>query len=124
MSSFKEIVFIVQKSQTQSLGFERIAMEMARAIEADLKTRLVIVSPPQRIPFKTSFPLLESWLKNLNFLFACFFASLGKELVYIMGKDAGICLPVIRMFSTAKIFTQIHYRYFHRGQPRLVINLD
>lgn len=111
MSSFKEIVFIVQKSQTQSLGFERIAMEMARAIEPDLKTKLVLVSPPQRIPFTSSFPRFEVWLNYLNFLFACFFASLGKELVYVMGKDAGICLPVIRMFSSAKIFTQIHYRH-------------
>lgn len=111
MSSFKEIVFIVQKSQTQSLGFERIAMEMAREMETELKTRLVIVSPLQRIPFRTSFPLFETWLNYLNFLFACIFASLRKELVYIMGKDAGICLPLIRMFSTAKIFTQIHYRH-------------
>lgn len=111
MSSFKEIVFIVQKSQTQSLGFERIAMEMARAIEPNLKAKLVIVSPPQRFSFRTSLPLLGSLIKYLNFLMACFFASLGKDIVYVMGKDAGLILPLIRLFSRAKLFTQIHYRH-------------
>jgi len=111
MSSFKEIVFIVQKSRTQSLGFERIAMELSRAIEPHLKAKLVVVAPPQRIPFKSSFPLFASLIEYLNFLFACFFSALGKDMVYILGKDAGLSLPVIRLFSGARLFTQIHYRH-------------
>ncbi|MEO1215615.1 MAG: hypothetical protein AAFY45_18925 [Bacteroidota bacterium] len=111
MSSFKEIVFIVQKSETQSLGFERIAMEMARAIEPNLKAKLVVVSPPPKFALNTSLPLFGSLITYLNFLFACLFSSLGKDLVYILGKDAGLSLPLIRIFSGAKVFTQIHYRH-------------
>ncbi|MEM8889297.1 MAG: hypothetical protein AAGD28_15070 [Bacteroidota bacterium] len=111
MSSFKEIVFIVQKSKTQSLGFERVAMELARAIDPHVKAKLVVVSPPKRIPFKTTFPLLASLIEYVNFLFACFFSALGKDMVYILGKEAGPSLPVIRLFSGAKVFTQIHYRH-------------
>jgi len=110
MSSFKEIVFIVQKTQTQSIGYERVAIELAKTLDKDYVCKLKII--PFRIPSDSTFipKKILHFIYTLRYLFKCIQYAVGSDLVYFFGKKPALSLPIIKLISRTKVFAQIQYQ--------------
>lgn len=134
MSSFKEIVFVVQQSHTQSSGFERVAMELSKALSQHYSCKLKTIPAPSPTSTSKLYNSFTRFLYSCKYLLLCLkYASQG-DILYFFGKKSALCFPLIHLLSNKRIFSQIQIlpyrlsgkrgisRLWERLEERLALN--
>lgn len=123
MSSFKEIVFIVQKSHTESLGYERIAIELSKALAEDYTCSMRVIAGPPSLSTKFLPIFLSHFFYILKLTFLCISYSWKGDIVYTLGKDPALSIPILKWIFRKKVLAQIQLRHRRlekkKGIPRM-----